>query len=94
MKKPEKISEKSAFAQAIERAVADYDRSRNGGRWDKAEMEEIARSSAIAEGLSYDGYQVDPCIVTAILSVADTRLHQAYRASVIETAWKAYSKYA
>ena len=94
MNKPERFTEKEAFSRAIERAVADYDRSRNGGRWDKGELEEIARSSAIAEDLSYDGFQVDPAIVRVIRSMADTKLPKAYREKTLDDAWKAYSKYA
>jgi hypothetical protein len=94
MRKPERFTQKDAFSRAIERAVADYDRSRNGGRWEKSELEEIARSSAIAENLSYDGYQVDPAIVKAILAMSDPKLPKPYRAHTLDSAWKEYGKYA
>ena len=94
MNKPARFTEKEAFSRAVERAVADYDRSRNGGRWEKSELEEIARSSAIAEDLSYDGFQVDPAVVKAICASADAKLPKAYRAKALDDAWKAYGKYA
>jgi hypothetical protein len=93
MTKPAKFTKQEDFSRAVERAVADYDRSRNGGRWDKNELEEIARSSAIAEGLSYDGFQVDPGIVKAIRAIANTKLPKAYCAKALDDAWKEYSKY-
>lgn len=93
MKKPERITEKSSFSLAVQRAVADYDRSRNGGRWDKKELEEIAKSAAVAEGLSYDGYQVDPGIVKAIRAMANIKLPKACGIKALDDAWVAYSKY-
>lgn len=93
MKKPEKFTEKDAFSRAIDRAVGDFDRLRKGGRWDKGELDEIARSASVEE-LSYDGFQVDPAIVKAIRAGADGTLPKAYREKAVDDAWKAYSKYA
>lgn len=90
-KKLEKMTDKHRVLLALEKAVTDYDRSRGDARWSSKELDEIAKSAAIQQGLSYDGADVDPAIVLAIRITADTKRTYVEQKQAREDAWKAYS---
>lgn len=87
-----KFTEQGPFSFAVQRAVTDYDRSRGTVKWTQAELDEIARSSAISQELSYDGNEVDPAIVKAIRAMADINLSMDAASQALDDAWKAYRK--
>lgn len=93
MTKPEKFTKQEDFSRAVERAAADYDRLRADAEWTKDDLAEIAKSSAIDEGLSYDGFQVDPAVAKAICDMADAKLPKSDGMKALDDAWKQYSKY-
>jgi len=92
-KKLERLTEKGRFSLFVQKAVADFDRQRAGARWSSSDLDEIAKSAAIQQGLSYDGIEVDTAIVKAIRVMADTTKSHEEGLQALDAAWQAYSKH-
>ena len=93
MKKLERIGEKGLFCLAIEKAVEDYKRSCGAAEWGPGELLELARSAAIAKGLSYDGFEVDDSVARAIVAMASISRPFDQGLAAVEAAWDAYRKH-
>jgi hypothetical protein len=91
MAKLQKLTDKHRFLLAIEKAAASYERMRGDAQWKQDQLDELARSAAIDPELSYDGFEVDPAIVTAIRFTADPKRTPEEQKRAREDAWTKYS---